>query len=71
MITLGLVIYVFLFIYFLIAFFVFMNFIIRPYNMTLTMKDTKIKTELHGWRKIKWFFFFSLIWPFVIYLNKE
>ena len=71
MITLGLVIYVFLFIYFSIAFFVFINFIIRPYNMTLTMKDTGIKTELHGWRKIKWFFFFSLIWPFIIYLNKE
>lgn len=71
MITLWLIIKMFLMIYFLLALVTFINFLVRPYNMTLTMKNTGIKTELHGWRKIKWFFFFSLIWPFVIYLNKE
>lgn len=71
MITLWLIIEIFLMIYFLLALVTFINFLVRPYNMTLTMKDTGVKTELHGWRKIKWFLFFSLIWPFVIYLNKE
>lgn len=69
MITFLLVLEIFLFIYLLIAFVVFLNFLIRPSNMTVTRNDIGITTEFHGFRKIKWLFILSLIWPFVMHFT--
>lgn len=70
MITLGLVLKIFLFIYLSVAFIVFINFIIRPYNMTITNNMTNKKEEIYGFKKVKWLFLFSLLWPITIHFSK-
>lgn len=67
MITFLLILEIFLFIYLSIAFVIFLNFLIRPFNMKVTRKDTGVTTEFHGFKKFKWLFIFSLIWPFVLH----
>ena len=70
MITFLIILDIFLFIYLSVAFVVFLNFLIRPFNMKVTRKDTGVTTEFHGFKKIKWLFIFSLIWPFVMHFTR-
>lgn len=55
--------------YFCIAFALFLSFIFRGYNVTMTRFDTQEKKDIKGIKKILLCFGLSLIWPVVIKLN--
>ena len=55
--------------YFCIALVLFLSFIFRGYNVTMTRFDTQEKKDIKGIKKILLCFGLSLIWPVVIKLN--
>lgn len=55
--------------YFCIAFALFLSFIFRGYNVTMTRFDTQEKKDIKGIKKILLCFGLSLLWPVVIKLN--
>lgn len=55
--------------YFCVAFVLFLSFIFRGYNITMTRFDTQEKKDIKGIKKILLCFGLSLIWPVVIKLN--
>ena len=67
-----LIISIFLYIYLLIALAMFAAFLLRWPEMTMTMTklDTEIRTEVHGWKKFKWLFICSMLWPLTIHFSR-
>lgn len=69
MITLLFILEVILFFYLLVAFGLFVGFMIRGVNVTLTKLDDNSVTQITGKRKILICFGLSLIWPIVLKFN--
>ena len=59
-------------IYLLFALAMFISFLTRSkeLTMTITRHDLNTKTELHGFKKVKWFFICSLLWPIAIHFSR-
>lgn len=59
-------------IYLLFALAMFISFLTRSkeLTMTITRHDLNTKTELHGFKKVKWFFICSLLWPITIHFSR-
>ena len=61
-----------LFIYLIIAFGLFISFLFRfnYLTMTITRYDLNTKSEITGFKKLKWIIICSLIWPVAMHFGE-
>lgn len=71
-ITLLGILEIILIVYLLLALIMFISFMLRSkeLTMTITRYDLNTKTELHGFKKLKWFLICSLLWPITLHFSK-